>query len=95
MTHLKVTGGSLKVKSLVNNRKNAGDGEVFWEEKADQIRIYDGQQYQLAEEVQAGEICTVTGLEKTFAGEGAGRRRENAKPLLTPVMDTGWFIPKA
>lgn len=94
LTHLKVTGGSLKVKSLVNNRKSAGDGEVFWEEKADQIRIYDGQQYQLAEEVQAGEICTVTGLEKTFAGEGLGEEGENAKPLLTPVMGYRLILPE-
>ena len=53
LTHMKITGGSLKVKQLLS-----GEG---WEEKADQIRIYDGQSFQTVEE--AGEICVcaVTG----------------------------------
>lgn len=42
LTHMKVTGGLLKVKSMICNNK----GE--WKEKADQIRIYSGNQYILA-----------------------------------------------
>ena len=42
LTHLKVTGGVLRVKMPVSNAEGAAPGEEIWEEKADQIRIYGG-----------------------------------------------------
>ena len=87
LTHMKVTGGSLKVKSMICNNK----GE--WKEKADQIRIYSGNQYILADEAKAGEICVVTGLEKTFAGEGLGAESEVCAPILEPVLNYRIILP--
>ena len=49
LTHVKLTGGSLKVK------------EIIGEEKADQIRFYSGVQYRAETEAFAGEVCAVTG----------------------------------
>ena len=43
LTHMKVTGGSLKVKMQISNSKesdNTGDINKPWEEKVDQIRLY-------------------------------------------------------
>lgn len=81
LTHLKVLGGSLKVKSLIG------------EQKADQLRIYSGTQYKLANEVQAGGICVVTGLEDTFCGQGLGACAEGETPVLVPVLNYRIILP--
>ena len=86
LTHMKVTGGTLRVKMFVGNEKSAADGEKVWKEKADQLRIYDGAKFKAVEEVPAGGICAVTGLTQTFAGQGLGRESENGLPVLEPVL---------
>lgn len=78
LTHMKITGGSLKVKQLLSGKD--------WEEKADQIRIYDGQNFQTLEEAGAGCICAVTGLTETWSGEGLGVEPASAPPILSPVL---------
>jgi small GTP-binding protein len=86
LTYIKMTGGSLKTKTPLSN----GD----WSEKADQLRIYSGGQYQPVGEVVAGEICAVTGLSYTFAGEGLGEQGEPEVPLLEPVMTYKIIVPE-
>lgn len=93
LTHLKVTGGTLRVKMPVDNRGSAMGQEV-WEEKADQLRIYEGGQYTLAEQVDAGGVCAVTGLEKTFAGQGLGAEGASELPILAPVLTYGLVLPE-
>ena len=94
LTHLKVTGGCLRVKMTVGNAVSAkADGER-WEEKADQLRVYDGARFRTADEVQAGEICAVMGLDRTFAGQGLGAERENALPVLAPVLTYRLALPE-
>lgn len=85
LTYMKVTGGTLRVKMMVGNSRSA-DGDNVWEEKADQLRLYNGAGYQMAEKVEAGDICAVTGLLKTFAGQGLGIESENSAPVLEPVI---------
>ncbi|MGB4660914.1 MAG: GTP-binding protein, partial [Mobilitalea sp.] len=51
LTYMKITGGSLKVKMLLDQK-----------EKADQIRIYSGIKYESVNEAEAGTVCAVTGL---------------------------------
>ena len=82
LTWMKITGGSLKVKTMLTG----GQAEEAWEEKVNQIRIYSGEKYELAGEVEAGEVCAVTGLTRTYPGEGLGREREGSMPLLQPVL---------
>ncbi|MCI8549475.1 MAG: GTP-binding protein [Lachnospiraceae bacterium] len=81
LTHMKVTGGTLKVKSLVG------------EEKADQIRIYSGASFHTVKEVPAGAICAVTGLDKTFSGQGLGVEEASEAPLLEPVLNYRVLLP--
>lgn len=94
LTYLKVTGGSLRTKMPVGNENSAADDGEVWEEKADQLRIYDGAKFVPAEEVPAGGICAVTGLRKTFAGQGLGYETENGLPVLEPVLTYQLLLPE-
>ncbi|MBR2824005.1 MAG: TetM/TetW/TetO/TetS family tetracycline resistance ribosomal protection protein [Clostridia bacterium] len=78
LTWMRITGGRLKVKTLLPGR--AG------EEKINQIRLYSGQKYRLAEEVSAGDVCAVTGPVDTRAGDGLGAEQSAPSPLMTPVF---------
>ena len=81
LTHMKITGGTLKVKEMLT-----GNGDACWEDKVDQIRICSGAGFQAVQEAQAGMICAVTGLEKTYAGEGIGMEQAAELPVLEPVL---------
>ena len=93
LTHMKVTGGVLQVKMPVGNAASAGGEEQIWEEKADQLRIYSGAQYTVAAQVEAGGVCAVAGLDRTFVGQGLGRESKNALPSLAPVLTYGLALP--
>lgn len=90
LTHLKLTGGSLKVKTLLKG----GSGQEEWEEKIDQIRLYSGESFQTVSEVAAGRICAVMGLTRTKAGDGLGSEGRAAGPLLEPVLTYQLLLPK-
>ena len=96
LTYLKVTGGSLRVKALLTNRRPGGPepAELLWEEKADQLRLYSGLQYRLAETVPAGTVCAVTGLSRTYPGQGLGVEPESSIPLLEPVLSYQVCLPE-
>lgn len=94
LTHLKVTGGTLRVKMPVSNACSAASEGEVWEEKADQLRVYAGAQYSAVDEVEAGGICAVTGLGRTFAGQGLGMESHNAFPVLVPVLTYGLLLPE-
>ena len=89
LTYLKVTGGTLKVKALLSG----GPENDRWEEKADQLRIYSGSRFQTVSEAPAGTVCAVTGLSRTFAGEGLGTEAGAALPLLEPVLTYQVILP--
>lgn len=90
LTHMKITGGNLKVKELLSGME---EGEV-WEEKVNQIRLYSGEKYDPVPEVKAGMICTVTGLTKTHPGQGLGEERYSKKPYLEPVLNYQMILPE-
>ena len=83
LTHLKVTGGTLRVRMALPNG-----------EKITQIRLYNGAKYQTAEEIPAGTVAAVTGLTQTRAGEGLGAAREETPPLLEPVISCRVVLPE-
>ncbi len=91
LTHMKITGGSLKVKEALSGRRGRS-GEP-WEQKADQIRVYSGGSFQTVREAQAGMVCAVTGLDFTYAGEGLGAEPEGGVPLLEPVLSYRIELP--
>ncbi len=83
LTHLKITGGSLKVKTLLKD-----------DEKIDQIRIYSGTGYTTVQEIMAGSICAVTGLNTTYSGEGVGIEAASMSPVLEPVLTYQILLPE-
>ena len=90
LTYLKITGGSLRVKTPLTG----GEGEMRWEEKADQIRIYSGAKYRAVEEAEAGTVCAVTGLSRTRPGEGLGFEAAGQPPVLEPVLTYRLELPE-
>jgi len=86
LTHMKITGGKLKVKDVLTN------GE--WEEKVNQIRIYSGDKYEVVDMVDAGTVCAVTGLSQTRPGEGLGVESASRGPLLEPVLTYQIVLPE-
>lgn len=75
LTYLKITGGSLKVKAVIEGQK------------VNQIRIYSREKYEAVNEVEAGSICAVTGLSDTYPGEGLGAEQGTYLPVLEPVLN--------
>ena len=74
LTWLRITGGTLKVRSAIG------------EEKIQAIRLYSGEKFTTVEEATAGMLCAVTGLSETYAGQGLGQETSSPKPTLQPVM---------
>ena len=99
LTYMKITGGSLKVKTLLSSNSNGQSlpgrkaEEADWEEKADQIRLYSGAKYELTSEAEAGTVCAVTGLTRTYPGEGLGIEQESELPILEPVLNYQIILP--
>lgn len=82
LTHMKVTGGVLKVKDVIND------------EKVNQIRIYSGNKFETKDSVKAGEVCAVTGLENTRPGQGIGNQEGESIPVLEPVLTYQIILPE-
>ena len=82
LTHMKITGGSLKVRT------------VFGEEKINQIRIYSGEKYEAVNEVFAGQVCAVTGLSDTRPGQGLGAEAASEPPVLEAVLNYQIILPQ-
>lgn len=80
LSHMRITGGRLRSKMLLN----CGGRE----EKAEQIRLYSGDSFTMTGEAEAGTVCAVTGLTGTYAGQGLGEeaQSEDIKPLLLPAI---------
>lgn len=83
LTHMKLTGGSLKVKDSIT------EGE-----KINQIRIYSGAKFEATSKITAGSVCAVTGLAKTYAGQGLGKELAADLPVLEPVLLFQVIVPE-
>lgn len=90
LTHMKITGGTLKVKDVLGQKQ---DGEAQWEEKVNQIRIYSGDKFEAVQEAGAGTVCAVTGLGQTYPGEGLGIEKDSETPVLEPVLNYQILFP--
>lgn len=77
-THMKITGGVLQSRMLLETgSKAAANAEKSnaAEEKVDRIRLYCGKNFEQVPVAKAGEICAVTGLTQTYAGQGLGTEK--------------------
>ncbi len=80
LTFLKITGGSLRVKEVLESAKNTKG------EKVNQIRVYSGEKYTPVAEAPAGTVCAVTGVTFTRTGDGLGAASNSGMPVLEPVL---------
>ena len=94
LSHMKITGGVLKVKSVLSNGKPGESGEGIWQEKVNQIRIYSGEKYTMVSEAKAGTVCAVTGLSATYPGQGLGNEQASDMPVLEPVLSYRVGLPE-
>ena len=83
LTWLKLTGGSLAVRSPICYVNQKGDPV---EEKALQLRLYSGDKFTAPDSVPAGQLAAVTGLSQTYAGQCLGAEQAGPGPVLEPVM---------
>ena len=83
LTHLKVTGGALRVRDEIAYTDQNG---AEHREKAAQLRVYSGAKYDTADIIEAGGICAVAGLSATYAGQSLGCEQRVSSPLLEPVL---------
>lgn len=80
LTWLRVLGGHLKAKDALGQTG----------EKADQLRVYNGDHYEIVREVPAGAVVTVAGPQRTVPGQGLGAvtaRPATVHPVLTYTLD--------
>lgn len=84
ITFLKVTGGQLKVKDVIQQKDKKGE---IHSEKINQIRVYTGNKYQVEKELSAGSVCGITGLNFTYPGQGLGSQKDNELSVLQAIFN--------
>ena len=83
LTFLKVTGGTLAVRSAV--RCHRPDGAPL-EAKVTQLRLYSGVEFEAVQQVPAGDVCAALGLSGLLAGDTLGDAAPDRGAALEPVM---------
>ena len=83
LTFMKITGGSLKVKNSVPQVDKNGESHT---EKVNSIRLYTGEKFKTEQELSAGSVCAVTGLNHTYPGQGLGAEQNSAESLLQAIF---------
>lgn len=87
LTFLKITGGCLKVKEILQSQKNHNS------EKINQIRIYSGDKFTAIDKADAGTVCAVTGITFALPGDGLGKEKSTGLPILEPVLTYKLNLP--
>lgn len=88
LTHVRITGGSLKAREEISDR------DKTWSQKVNEIRIYSGEKYKTVQKAEAGMVCALTGLTETRAGEGLGTEEDGQMPVLEPVLTYRVALPE-
>lgn len=91
LSYLKITGGRLRVRDGISYA--ASNGKEM-QEKISQIRIYAGAKFETRDAAPAGTVCAVTGLSRTFIGQGLGSAADGIAPVLEPVLRYGVQLPE-
>ena len=88
LTWMKITGGKLKVRDILQSDRNKEN------EKISQIRIYSGEKYTAPDEAEGGTVCAVTGISFTRPGDGLGTESDGVLPVLEPVLTYSVRLPE-
>lgn len=90
ITHLKVTSGTLRARSVLTLRTKKGDRI---EEKIDRITVLSGKSDKVCESAEAGTVAAVTGLSASYVGQGIGCEGDAEEAQLRPVMSFRLVLP--
>ena len=90
LTWLKITDGSLNVRSIL---RYVNQKEETLEEKAVQLRRYSGEKFAAVDTALAGQTVAVTGLSSTYPGLVFGCAEGGGKPVLESVMTYRVALP--
>lgn len=90
LSHIKITGGTLKTRDELEYSDESGNSVT---NKISSIRFYTGEKFRTADIAEAGEVCTVTGLTGTYAGQAIGTACNSYKSALEPVMTYRIVLP--
>lgn len=90
LTYMKITSGALTARDELVYFTEEGKRVT---EKVSQLRLYSGDKFEQTDRAEAGEICAVTGLSETFAGQGLGVESDSVKPVLEPVLSYRIALP--
>ena len=85
LTYLKITGGSLRVKTPLTG----GEGDALGRKSGPDPDL-PGAKYRAVEEAEAGTVCAVTGLSRTRPGEGLGFEAAGQPRCWSRCSPTGW-----
>lgn len=75
LTWVRVMGGMLKAKT-----------ELLPDQKANQLRIYNGGRFNIVNSVKAGQTCAIAGLTATYPGQGLGSLQDDTQTIMQPVL---------
>jgi len=76
LTWVRVTGGTLATKAI-----------LLEDQKANQLRVYDGAKFTVQQNITDGGVCAITGLTGTYPGQGLGDEADGATPSIQPVLN--------
>lgn len=82
LTYLKVTGGTLPAKAMVNG------------EKINSLRRYSGTKFEPISQALPGMVVAATGLASTFPGQGLGFEKTEDLWAMQPVMTYRVDLPE-
>ena len=101
LTWMKITGGELSVRQVLSYAGRsygaASDDETddgMTQDKITQIRFYSGEKFTPLQTAEAGVVCAVCGLTKTYAGQGLGMEDKGGESLLVPVLTWQILLPQ-
>ena len=86
LAHLKITGGILKPRDVVNIQGA--------EQKVSQLRRYTGARYISVDQAKAGELVAVLGLPGLSAGDVLNEEGASGSPVLEPCMRYSILLPE-
>ena len=90
LSFMKITGGSLKPKDIIEITSKSGE---IIREKIEEIRLYSGDKYRSLQSAPAGSVCAVLGPAATAVGMGLGFEPSDTQ-TLSPVHDYRIALPK-
>ena len=90
LTHVKIMGGQLGMRDEICYRDSDGNDVSA---KVSSIRFYTGEKFRNAEYADPGDVCAVTGLPETYAGQGIGFIRNSERAYIEPVMTYKVIVP--